>query len=324
MDFYKKRFLNQKMMQTVLKALILVLLVAIYFNGLRVLVLAFVNILFAYITEYLFEKKINKKTKVSEALIVTALLYTMTLPVSIPFWISIVGIVFGIFFGKMVFGGFGKNVFNPALVGRCFIYINFPEPMTIVWNELPSGFPGGFTKWMMPVIDDVSTATPMLAYRNALVEHSYLDLLLGNVSGSIGEACKILIIICAIYLIVKKVASWEIMAGCILGFTAMTLIFNAQGIEGIPNPLYGMLSGGFLFGSVFMATDPISAAKTTPGKWCYSIIIGVVTAIIRGFALFSGGYMFAVLIGNVFAPIIDYSFNQRKKKKKADKEVATA
>lgn len=326
MSFFEKHFTKQQMMRTVLKALIVILIASVYFNGLRVLFLTLINIIFAFLTEYLFESKINKKKKVSEAVLVTAILYTMTLPVSLPVWMSIVGIVFGVFFGKMVFGGFGRNVFNPAIVGRCFVYINFPEPLTIHWNQVASlgDFPGGFTTWMFPQIDAVSTATPLLAFRNEGSVSEFMDLLVGSVPGVIGETSKILIILAAIYLIYKKVASWQIMAGCVVGFTGLSLIFNAAGVAQVPNPIYGMLAGGFLFGTVLMATDPISAAKTPLGKWLYGIIIGVVTVIIRGFALFSGGVMFAILIGNTFAPIIDYAIRQQKKRKKAKSEVANA
>ncbi len=326
MSFIEKYFLKQKMMRTVLKALLLVLIVSVYFNGLRVLLLTGVNIVFAFLTEYLFETKVNKKKKVSEALLVTAILYTMTLPVALPVWMSVVGIIFGVFFGKMVFGGFGKNIFNPAIVGRCFVYINFPEPLTIHWNHVPSlaDFPGGFTTWLFPEIEAVSTATPLLAYRNEGFVTEFMDLLLGNVPGVIGESSKIIILLCAIYLIYTKVASWQIMAGCVLGFSAISLVFNAMGVASVPNPILGMLSGGFLFGSVFMATDPISAAKTPIGKWLFGILIGVVTVVIRGFALFSGGVMFAILIGNTFAPIMDYTINSLKKRSKAKREVAKA
>lgn len=322
MGVYRKYFLNQKMMQTVLQALIVILIAATYFQGLRVLLLTAVNICFAVLTEYLFESKINKKKKISEAVIITAILYTMTLPVSLPIWISVIGIVFGIFFGKEVFGGFGRNIFNPALVGRAFIYINFPEPLTIHWNGFASlgDLPGGFGRFIYESIDSVSTATPMLMFRNDGVIADKMDLLLGNVAGVIGETSKVLIILCGAYLIIKKVASWEIMAGCVAGFVGMSLIFNAMGAETVTDPITGMLLGGFLFGTVFMATDPISAAKTTEGKWIYGIIIGLVTVIIRGFALFSGGMMFAILIGNTFAPIIDVAIRTLKANKtKKDK-----
>lgn len=326
MNFIETHFTKQKMMRTVLRALIVILLAAVYFNGLRVLYLTASNIIFAVLTEYLFETKILKRKKVSEAVVVTAILYTMTLPVALPVWMSVVGMIFGVFFGKMVFGGFGKNVFNPAIVGRCFVYINFPEPLTINWNQVPglADFPGGFTTWMFPHIDTVSTATPLLAFRNGGGTADLMDLLMGSVPGVLGESSKILIILCAIYLIYTKVASWEIMAGCVIGFAGISVVFNMMGMSSIPNPIFGMLSGGFLFGTVFMATDPISAAKTPLGKWIFGIIIGVVTVIIRGFALFSGGVMFAILIGNTFAPIIDYAINAQKKNSKSKSEAVKA
>ena len=320
-ELYGKYFTKQKMMRTVLRPLCIIALFAIYNFGWRVLALLLLNLIIAVAVEYVCEVKIFNRKKISEAVIITSMLYTMTLPVSLPFWISAVGIAFGVFFGKMVFGGFGKNVFNPALVGRAFIYINFANPLTIFWNEAAKGLPGGFGNFIMPHIDAVTTATPMLLFRNEGGLTEMVNLLIGNVPGVIGETSKILILLSAAYLIYKKVASWQIMAGTVIGFTALSSIFYFMGVESVPNPVYGMLIGGFLFGTVFMATDPISAAKTIPGKGLYGIIIGVVTVIIRGFALFSGGMMFAIIMGNLFAPIIDYAVRKRTAQKKA-KEAA--
>lgn len=322
-EFYNKYFMKQKMMHPVMFALLPIALVAIYFYGLRVLALFLLNIIVACLVEYLANAKIFKRKKVSEAAIVTSCLYTMTLPPSIPFWISIVGIAFGIFFGKMVFGGFAKNVFNPALVARVFIYVNFPQQMTIYWNKAVGGFPGGLGTYLTKSLDSMTQSTPMTAFKVHSTFETIPTMLFGQIPGVIGETCKVLIIIGAIYLIYKKVASWQIMAGSVLGFCALSLVFNAMGVTSVPNPIYGMLMGGFLFGTVFMATDPVSAAKTTIGKWIYGFIIGIVTVIIRGFALFAGGVMFAVLIGNTFAPIIDYCVNkvQANKKAKSNKGV---
>ncbi|NLM05476.1 MAG: RnfABCDGE type electron transport complex subunit D [Tissierellia bacterium] len=324
MSFIEENFMKQKMMRTVLIALMPIIIFSVYFNGLRALILTIINIMFAFITEYLFQKKILKGGKVSEAVIVTAILYSMTLPVSIPIWMSISGIIFAVFFGKMVYGGFGRNVFNPALVGRAFVYINFPEPMTVHWNQVPtfSDFPGGFAKWVFPQVDVTSTATPMLAFRNEGLITKINDLLFGVVPGVMGETFKILIIIAAIYLIYKKVASWQVMLGCLIGFTGLTVLFNLMGVESLANPLEGILQGGFLFGSVFMATDPITTGKTPLGRWIFGILVGSITIIIRGFALFSGGMMFAILIANTFIPIVDYAVNESKKRKKAKQEVA--
>lgn len=317
-EFYDKYFMKQKMMYPVLHILGVLAISSIYQYGWRSLVLLVINSVVAVIVEFLSSKYMFGREKVSEGAFVTSLLYTMTLPVSIPLWISALGMVFGVFFGKMVFGGFGRNIFNPALVGRVFVYINFPNPMTIHWNKALSGLPGGFAHYITPIIDDLSSATPMIDFKNNGVLPGIGDLILGKVPGVSGEAMKVIILIGAIYLIYKKVASWEIMAGSVVGFAGLSLILSTMGFEQIADPISGMLMGGFLFGTVLMATDPVSASKTVEGKWIYGIVIGLVTVIIRGFALFSGGMMFAILIGNTFAPIVDYGVRALKNRKKAE------
>lgn len=306
------------MMRTVIIALIPLIIASIYFFGWRSLVLLLWVTLFGVGTEYIFEKQYDRK--VSEAIFVTCILYVLTLPVRTPLWIAAVGIVFGVLFGKEVFGGFGKNVFNPALVARAFVYVSFPEPLTIQWSQVATGFPGGFATYITESIDTISQATPMLMFRDTGQMEPLRNLLIGNVSGSLGETSAILIILAAIYLIYKKVAAWETMAGVLIGFTGLSSILYLVGNPQIPNPLFGILSGGFLFGMVFMATDPISSPKTKEGKWIYGILIGIITVIIRGYALFAGGMMFAILIGNTFAPIIDEGVRYGKKRKKESKE----
>lgn len=321
-DFMKEYFTKQKMMRTVIIALMPLIVSSIYFFGWRSFILLLWVTIFGVSTERIFEKKYGKKT--SEAIFVTCILYVLTLPVTTPFWIAAVGIVFGVVFGKEVFGGFGKNIFNPALVARAFVYVSFPEPLTIHWTKAATGFPGGFATYITENIDAISQATPMLIFRETGEMTSWIKLLLGNVSGSLGETSGILIIIAGIYLLYKKVAAWQTMAGVLVGFTGLSSILYFLGNSQIPNPIFGILSGGFLFGTVFMATDPISSPKTKEGKWIYGILIGIVTVIIRGYALFAGGMMFAILIGNTFAPIIDEGVNyykKSKKKAKAKKEV---
>jgi Na+-transporting NADH:ubiquinone oxidoreductase subunit B len=318
----KEYFTKQKMMRTVIIALMPLIVSSIYFFGWRSFILLLWVTIFGVSTERIFEKKYGKKT--SEAIFVTCILYVLTLPVTTPFWIAAVGIVFGVVFGKEVFGGFGKNIFNPALVARAFVYVSFPEPLTIHWTKAATGFPGGFATYITENIDAISQATPMLIFRETGEMTSWIKLLLGNVSGSLGETSGILIIIAGIYLLYKKVAAWQTMAGVLVGFTGLSSILYFLGNSQIPNPIFGILSGGFLFGTVFMATDPISSPKTKEGKWIYGILIGIVTVIIRGYALFAGGMMFAILIGNTFAPIIDEGVNyykKSKKKAKAKKEV---
>jgi len=315
-----KNFMKQKMMRTVIKSLIPIIIASVYFFGWRTIVLLAVVTLAGLGTEWIFSKKYERK--VSEAVFVSCILYTLTLPSTTPFWIAAVGIIFGIMFGKEVFGGFGKNVFNPALVGRALVYVSFPVPLTIEWTKVASSDLGGFTSYVTEGIEAVSQATPMLLFRDTGILAPFKDLLIGNVSGSIGETSAILIILAAIYLVYKKVASWQIMAGVLIGFTGLNSILYYLGNSQIPNPIFGIFAGGLLFGTVFMATDPISAPKTKGGKWIYGVLIGIITVIIRGYALFAGGMMFAILIGNTFAPIIDEGVRYYKKSRKEAKEKA--
>ncbi|MBZ2174419.1 RnfABCDGE type electron transport complex subunit D [Schnuerera sp. xch1] len=321
-EFLKAHFIKQKMMRTVIVSLIPLILTSIYFFGWRSLILLMVVTIFGISTEWIYEKKQNKK--ISEAILVTCILYTLTLPARTPFWIASIGIVFGVFFAKEVFGGFGRNLFNPALVARAFVYISFPEPLTAQWSIPAVGFPGGFVKYLTKNIDVLSQSTPMLTFRETGFIEPLDSLLLGNVAGSLGETSAILIIIAGIYLLYKKVAAWQTMTGVIAGFMIANTVFYILGSSQIPNPIFGILSGGFLFGTVFMVTDPISSPKTKGGKWIYGILIGIVTVIIRGYALFAGGMMFSILIGNTFAPIIDEGIKYVKKMKKEKREEVTA
>lgn len=298
------KFMKQANMRKVLLSLAPIVLASIYYFGWRIVPLLVVTSIFAVLAEWSFKRSSGKP--VSEAVFVTSLLYVLTLPPRTPYWIAAVGIVFGIVFGKEVFGGFGRNVFNPALVARAFVYVSFPRFLTIEWVEpIRDSALGGFTRYTGQTIDTVSTATPMLTFRSTGEMMAYPDLLLGNVAGSLGETSAILIILAGIYLLYTKTAHKESTFGVLIGFVATSLIFNALSVAQVPNPLFGLLSGGILFSAVFMATDPISSPKTLEGRWMYGILIGAVTVIIRGFALFAGGVMFAVLISNSFAPLFD-------------------
>ena len=311
----KQFFMKQKLMRKVIYSLIPLIIASVYFFGLRSLALLSVVTAVGVLTEWIYEKHYNKP--VSEAVLVTCALYTLTLPPSTPFWIASVGIIFGVLFAKELFGGFGRNVFNPALVARCFVYISFPEALTMGWVKPASSFPGGFVMWLGERVDTISQSTPMLIFRETHTMAPYIKLFWGNVAGSLGETSVVLILIAAVYLIYTKSASWQTMAAVMIGFGVMSSIFYLTGASTVPNPLFGLLSGGLLFGAVFMATDPISSPMTVEGKWIYGIIIGALTVIIRGYALFAGGIMFSILIGNTFAPIIDEGVklyrNRRKK-----------
>lgn len=316
----KNYFLKQKMMTRVLISLLPVLLASVYFFGLRTLVLLSVVTITGIVSEYGIMRLINgEKAKVSEALFVTCLLFTLTLPPSVPFWIAAVGIAFGVVFGKCVFGGFGRNIFNPALVGRCLIYVSFPAYMTITWAQPYSGFPGGFINWSSGV-DAMTSATPMISLNKEGIITDHLHLFLGNISGSLGETSALIILVAAVYLIVTKTASWKIIVSCMASFVIFSSILYLTGVIAA-DPLFSILSGGFLFAAVFMATDPVSAPKQETSKYIYGALIGVVAMVIRAFSIFTEGVMFAILIVNTFVPLIDRNIkilnDRRKSRKKA-------
>ena len=153
-------------------------------------------------TEYFFEKSRNGKP--TDSILVSCFLFTLILPVTVPYWIAAVGIIFAVIFGKQVFGGFARNVFNPAILGRVFVFISFPAAMTNSWTQPFTGFPGGFVKWAPELTDGISSTTPLAAAARAGHFQSHLQMLLGNISGSMGETSAILILIAAIYLIIRK------------------------------------------------------------------------------------------------------------------------
>lgn len=287
-------------------ALIPLVLVSIYLFGWRALVLTAFVLVTGILTEALFTLKQGKP--VTSAVLVTGLIFSLSLPPSIPFWMAGVGIVAGVVLGKMIFGGFGQNVFNPAMVGRCLIYITFPLQLTNRWlDPFQSGW-GGFAKWT-PSLDTLTMATPLAALREGAPVRWHA-LFWGPTPGSLGETSAILILIGGIFIIVKKAASWRLAASCILGGTTCSLLLSAAGIDQVPNPLSTLLAGSFLFGAFFVVTEPVSGPKTKSGQWIYGLLIGALIVVLRAFSNFAEGVMFSVLICNAFVPLLDQTIRQ--------------
>jgi len=245
--------------------------------------------------------------EVNEGFFVTSILFTLTLPPTTPLWIAAIGIIFGVVIGKEVFGGTGKNFLNPALTGRAFLYFAYPAQMS------------GDAVWV--AVDGYTRAT---ALGNAALGEDYgvtwLQAFLGNMAGSMGETSTLAILLAAVILVATRIASWRIMAGVAIGMIATTLLFN--NVEST-NPMFAMpfwwhfVLGGFAFGAVFMATDPVSAAMTNTGRWIYGALIGVMCALIRVVnPAFPEGMMLAILFGNLFAPLIDYFVVQNNVKRR--------
>ena len=247
--------------------------------------------------------------EVNEGFFVTSILFTLTLPASTPLWMASVGIIFGVVIGKEVFGGTGKNFLNPALTGRAFLYFAYPAQMS------------GDAIWV--AVDGYTRATPLgTLAADGTYGMDWAQAFFGNMAGSFGETSTLAILIAALILIATRIASWRIMLGVALGMTAMTLLFNAIA-GGSDNALFAVpfywhfVIGGFAFGAVFMATDPVSAAMTDTGRFIYGVLIGVMCALIRVVnPAFPEGMMLAILFGNLFAPLIDHFVEQSNVKRR--------
>lgn len=310
--------MRQPLMRRVIIATIPCILASIYFFGWRSLVVVLVSCLAAFITEYIFAHRRNEP--VSEAVFVSAIIYALIMPPTVPWHVLVIGIAFAIMFAKEVFGGFGRNVFNPAMVGRAFVYISFPVALTATWAPAAQGPLGALGMWTTAVSPDVITsATPMAMVKSGLAAPpAVLDLLIGRISGTMGVTSAIAILIGGLYLFITKTANRWIIITVIGVYAVLNGLLMVINVSGAPGVLPALLGAGFLFGAFFMATDPISAPKILPAQIIYAVIIAAAAVVIRNFSVFNGGLMFSILFANMFAPILDYGFKQRQKKKKKE------
>lgn len=247
-----------------------------------------------------------RKHEVNEGFLVSGMLIPLVMPVDTPLWMISLATIFAVVFGKEVFGGTGMNIFNPALLARAFVFFAYPGKITgdLIWV---SGLSDTSTK----IIDGYSGATPLSYAANNLVDKipDNMTLFLGFIPGSIGETSKLAILIGAAILLISGIGNWRIMLSTIVGGITMSFIFNLWGANAymtIP-PLTQLLMGGFLFGAVFMATDPVTGSQTNKGKYYYGFFIGVIAILVRVFnPAYPEGMMLAILLMNAFAPLIDY------------------
>jgi Na+-transporting NADH:ubiquinone oxidoreductase subunit B len=328
----KRLLLTQPMMTRMLIALAPVLVAGVYFFGWRVLAILAVTVAAGGLTEYLFERSRGKG--VSEALLVSCTLYALSLPPTMPFWTVAVGIVVGILFGKEVYGGFGRNWCNPAIVGRAFVYVAFPVRMTGSFVPVFRGFPGGFAHWSFTSLgelpgwlagkvgalaDAVTMAPPRVAMRDYAYTTNPTTLFWGNIggtfeteagtrvlaAGSIGEVCAPLIILAGVFLLVTRTADWRLMLSMLAGALGVNAILVAAGAERTLPMEQMLLGGSLLYGAVYMVTEPISAPNRKPAKLIYGLLVGVLLVLIRWRGQFAGSLSFSLLLGNIMAPSID-------------------
>mgnify|MGYP003294897798 CR=1 FL=1 len=261
--------------------------------------------------------------EVNEGYLVSGMLIPLIVPVDVPLWMLAIAVAFAVIIGKEVFGGTGMNIWNPALLTRAFLFFSYPSMMSgdTVWT-------GGVTRFMNEgvafqagngLVDGFSGATPLA---NATLENlspKFMDMVIGTIPGSVGETSVIAILLGAILLIWTGVASWKIMVSSVIGGLAIGYLGYAVGATELPG-YYQLVMGGFLFGTVFMATDPVTSAQTECGKWIYGFLVGALAVTVR---IWNPGYpegmMLAILLMNTFAPLIDHYVIEGSIKRRAKK-----
>ena len=262
-----------------------------------------------------------RKHEVNEGFLVTGMLIPLVMPPTIPLWMVAVATSFGVIIGKEIFGGTGFNIFNPALVARAFIFFAYPAQIS------------GDLVWKIGKVDGLSTATPLLIASSiqgpeyealGLLDglYSFNQMFYGFIPGSIGETSTLACLIGGLFLLVTRIANWRIILAIIIGmsmtsFLAMQLApFSDNPMLSLP-PYYHFVMGGFAFGLVFMATEPVTAAHTNKGRWIYGLLIGFMVVVIRAInPAYPEGMMLAILFSNAFAPLIDYFVIQKNIKKR--------
>lgn len=341
----KRLLLKQMMIRRVLLALLPCVAGSVYYFGWRSLAMILWSGAVGFFVEYAFTRL--RGEPVTESVFVTTTILALIMPPTVPWHVLTIGAVFAIMFTKEIFGGFGRNFFNPAMAGRCFVYVCFPVAMTAVWSPAAEGTWGALDRWTTAVPREredvpsvtssssaraVTGATP-LAYlksgrmvltsdgaaqaeipfdipedQTVRVDRNsfWKRLFFGRVSGTMGVTSILLVLIGGLYLFFSRTASRTIIVTIVLTYALLSQILHWAGVPPVPSAVTALLGGGWLFGAFFMATDPVSAPKTELGRGIYAALIGACSVVIRNFSIFNGGLMFSILIGNMFAPIIDY------------------
>ena len=264
-----------------------------------------------------------KGHEVNEGYLVSGMLIPLIVPVDVPLWMLAIAVAFAVLIGKEVFGGTGMNIWNPALLTRAFLFFSYPSKMSgdTVWTGGVSRYMAEGQAWQAGngLVDGFSGATPLADPTLANLEPRLLDMVIGTVPGSVGETSVIAILLGAFLLIWTGVASWKIMFSSVLGGLAIGYLGYAVGATDLPG-YYQLVMGGFLFGTVFMATDPVTSAQTECGKWIYGFLVGALAVTVR---LWNPGYpegmMLAILLMNTFAPLIDHYVIEGAIKRRAKK-----
>lgn len=301
---------TSNIMYGVVIALIPAVIASILYFGWGSVIVISVAIVSSVLFEYLIQRfLLQKKTTINDgSAFVTGLLLSLCLPSNIPVWMVIIGSLFAIGVGKLSFGGLGNNIFNPALIGRVFLFISFPGKMSSY--PVAQGFKTRY-------IDASTGATPLSILKEGLNKGEsiaqvmdkspdYQQLFFGDMGGSLGEIAAGALILGLIYMLIRKIITWHIPVSIILTVVIFTGILWLVNPEKNADPLFHVLSGGIMLGAIFMATDYVTSPMTKKGMIIYGILIGIITVVIRRFGAYPEGIQFAILIMNGFVPLINY------------------
>jgi len=296
----------RKIMYRVVIAMIPALLWSVFVFGLDALRVTLIAVAACIAFEYLIQKYLMKvkPTVTDGSALVTGILLAFNVPAGLPWWIIVIGALAAMGIGKLSFGGLGNNIFNPALVGRVFLLISFPVQMT-AWPVTRHA-----------EVDAVTSATPLGLIKEALMSGTSVsqvtdqlpaatDLLLGTISGSLGEISALMLIIGGLYMLVRKVITWHIPVSVIGSVAIIAAAFWLADPQSYIHPVYHILTGGLMLGAIFMATDMVTSPMTSKGQIIYGVGIGVITISIRLFGAYPEGISFAILIMNAFTPLIN-------------------
>ena len=300
----------QRYMGAPLLACIPLVLASIYFYGWRSLAIIVVTYIVGMAVEFTFCA--IRRHEITEGLLVTCMLYALSLPPTLPLWMVAVGIAFAIGI-KELFGGSGYNIFNPAISGRAFLLLAFPSAMTTRWytpfNPLTDGL-GGFLHWSpesVKGIDAIAKATPLGAFSSPDIAKPDLFTLVTGFGRPdvLGATSAILVLLGGLYLLHSRVIDWRVSIVMIVSAGLTSQFFNFIVPTRFPDGIYAVLSGGLLFAAFLNATDPVTSPMTVRGRWIFGIMLGVLTALGRGLTGYAEWVTFAILIGNMFTPLID-------------------
>ncbi len=308
----KQRMTAAQTMRDVIYALLPATLAGLWFFGLSALLVLGASIAGAVFTEWIFTPAHARHERLADGTgLLTGLLLGLTLPTTIPLWMAFLGGVVSIGLGKLIWGGLGNNLFNPALVGRAFLAATFPNAMT-TWAPLSQ--PGDFfhihasnlaLPFMHVEYDGISAATPLGLMKFENEATPWTNLIMGNVSGCIGETSGLLLILGGVYLLLRRDLDWRIPSSILLSVAVFSGIFYTWAPGSFPDPLFSVFAGGLLIGAIYMATDPVTSPLTPRGAWVFGIGIGLLVVLIRLYGGFPEGVMYAILLMNAATPLID-------------------